>query len=232
MKLRPFPCFLISLFCFILSFFMRSNLASINDTQSALSIPPLQGTLSYHAPVKITQDGFTYSFTLHHLYEISGMVTSKSEHPIIINVKSPPQFNLSLIWGKAVSQKIYKEIRYSWVDGEVTYPQRLKKEEAIDVGVAASDVLVEKKLRELLPGDQVRLRGYWVSSFTADREKSTQERWNHAEHKSMRDFIYVERVELLQKGNPFYRALFPLSGLAALLSALWGLFLLGLPEKS
>lgn len=225
---------LVSIGLFAISYLLKDNLPDADDILEETLQPPVQTKVDM-APFRIDAGEMVYTITPLYAYELYGLVVSyhncgtwwdiyhHGRWKDFINVK-----DLCVIWGSNAESGVYKEMRFTSDSWTCTYywPNQ-------DVGarfdhtclsnnhLLSHDESVTRALLNTSRGDQIYLRGYLAEyshtngEFHRGTSTSRTDTGNGA-----CETIYVEDFEILENGNPFWRAVFTGSKYVILLNLL------------
>ncbi len=228
--------FLILLSVLAVTFFTRSNFKSVEDIAPEVLGQPQQDKIDNADIVRFQNNGYAYELTPVYNYEVNALIVSKMNYRAFSIEKFDKVFpyDLCLIWGSNVASGLYKDktLKFSqdcrWCFAQWYGDVGLNWEEFSNSHLLINNSDVESKVKSLVIGDQVKIKGQLVNVKASlisnpgsfDASKYT---WNSGVGKSGSGagackVIYVEKIEILKKANIIHNFLFHLS--------LYGLFLL------
>ncbi len=218
------PLFLL----FIFSFFIRNNLRNVNKVVPELLNQPMQHALDNRGPIEFSKNNYEYHLQPLYGYEINGLIVGKMDYKLFSIYKYDSIFpvDLCLIWGSNVANKVYKDkrIRFSqdcrwcWVEwnGKVDFSLN----EMSNNHLLINDKALERKINNLLRGDQIRIKGKLVNveAKAAGKDSPGGIRWHTSTSRADTgsgscEVIYVEEIEILKKANLFFDTFFKISSL-------------------
>lgn len=223
------PLFLL----FAFSFFLRNNFRNVDEVAGELLNQPLQYALDDPEEIKFVRDNYEYRLAPLYGYEINGLVVGKMNYRLFSIYKYESVFpvDLCLIWGSNVAGKVYKDrrvrfsqdCRWCWVEwsGEADF----NLNEISNNHLLINSRPLEKKIKALLRGDQVSIKGKLVNveARAIGKEPVPEISWHTSISRTDSgsgacEVIYVEGVEILKKANLIFDILFKaaFSGLASL----------------
>ncbi len=225
LKFRKY-LFLIFVITLITSFFLRDNYRDIDEINPALLKQPKQTQTIQPAPVKFEKDGFQYELTPLYDYQIDALVVSRMIYDkwySLSKTDSVFSVDLCLLWGSNITSEVYKnkslffsqDMRfcfYRWLEGNLPF----NEDEVSNNHLVIEDEKIEKIAKNILPGDQVSITGKLVSVVATDSKNANEYSWASSTTRTDTsggacEVLYVENIEILQKGNPIFRLLYEIS---------------------
>ena len=235
-KIKKF-LYLILFIILAITFFTKSNYKNAEIINPSVLNEPIQEETASRDIIQFTKNDYEYSLTPLYNYEINALVVRKMDYTKFSIYKMDSVFprDLCVVWGSNVSNKIYqdKSLKFSqdmrfcfarW-EGNLDF----NTSEVSNNHLVIQDKEIEKKVKKISIGDQVKIRGklvdveaknvgnpgeydpeYFTLKSSITREDTTA---------GACEIIYIESVEILQKGNPVSYNLFKISfyGLVVLL---------------
>lgn len=211
------------------TFFKRHDFKSVNDVMPDLLKEPVQTELENVIDIKFMKDDFEYSLTPLYDYEINALVVHKMDYRwfSLNKIDNAIPLDLGLLWGSNVKDKIYQDksikftqdSRFCWVrwSGNLSF----NFNEWSNNHLVINKIEIEKKLKHVSTGDQIKIKGKLVNlkaryigksdtGGTKDIELTTSITRSDREAGAC-EIIYVEDIQILKKANVFYRFLFDFS---------------------
>lgn len=181
---------------------------------------PVQTPPAAAEPIAFIKQGYAYNLTPVAEYDIAGLIVSRMDYRTFSIQQSDATFpmDLCLIWGDNVKNGVYKEpglsfrqdfrfCLYTW-SGE----SKLNTTQVSNNHLLINDPEIEKRLKKLHRGDQVRVTGKLVDvSATAAGELKEHDApaftMQTSENRTDSgggacEIIYVEGLEILKRGHP------------------------------
>lgn len=221
--------FIVFLITASVTFFTHRDYRKVDDIHPAVLNQPLQTEVSDESIIKFNLDDYAYELTPLYDYEINGLIVNKLDYSFLAvyerNKVSP--MDLCIIWGSNVKSRVFQEkdleftqdyrfCNYRW-RGEIKF----NPSEGVNNHLVVDNKEMEKKIRRLKAGDQVRIRGKLVDLVARRVGEIREEEPEYFELKTSvtRDDtgagaceeIYVEELEILKEGNPVSSMLFKVS---------------------
>lgn len=240
--------FLIIFLTLGITFFAKDNYRGVNDIAPEVLRQPVQREIVPKGVLELTRHGHEYHLELLYDYQISGLVVSKINHSVFGTYEDDKTFpvDVCLIWGSNVSDRLYqnKSISFSH-DGRFCLAQCgpdacIKWNEGSNNHLLPKNKEIENKLKSLLKGDQVMMKGKLVNmkAFTITKQgKPSREvgSWNTSTIREDNgggacEVIYLEEIEILKRPNMIAYFLFRLSGYALILLVIFNVAIIFLPE--
>jgi hypothetical protein len=221
---------------FIVTFFTRNSYRGVSEIKPEVLVEPIQTKTSETETISFEKDDYQYELAPLYDYEINGLVVHRMDYTwfSIYKMDSVFPLDLCMMWGENVKNRTYQEsflkfsqdtrfCRYSW-RGHLTFDAN----EVSNNHILVKDKALEKRLRSINAGDQLRIKGKLVNVFGENIGKpgkydpetfkmGTSIRRNDADAGAC-EIIYLEDFEILKKGNPVSCLLFKISS--------WGLVIL------
>lgn len=236
---KYFP--LILLFSLIVTFFTRNNYKSVKDIAPEVLGEPYQEHVSDSQLIKFEKNSYKYELTPLYDFEVNALIVSKMNYRAFSIQKFDKVFlyDLCLIWGSNISSNLYrnKTVKFSQ-DCRCCYVQwygdvNFNWEGFSNSHLVVNNSRVEHKLKSLVVGDQVKIKGKLVNVKAyllgkAGTYDSSEYTWNSGVGKSGLGMgackvIYVEDIEILKKANVVSFYLFQMSLYGLLILAIWKL---------
>ncbi|HOX22991.1 MAG TPA: hypothetical protein PLL10_05960, partial [Elusimicrobiales bacterium] len=127
---------------------------------------PVQGAPGNSAPIKLSIGGSDYLLEPLHSYEATAMVMGTSRN-LISSIRDIIPFDLGLCWGQTLCSGEFRKVEFSsmlnhfyaqWPSGV-----RVKLSDMANSHIVPGSPQVLAKLKKLVPGDQIRLKGVLVN---------------------------------------------------------------------
>jgi len=212
------------------SWFMKDRYPLENEILPDLLQEPVQAAVE-RPPFTAEAGGVRYTIRPLYTYEIRGMVVSQHDcgawwdiyhHDLwkdFINLK-----DLCVIWGRNLESGVYRDMGFrndswtcswSWPDAETG--ARFLRTGLSNNHLLCTDDTLRERIRRTSPGDQVWLRGTLAeySHGHGAFHRGTSTRRDDTGNGAC-ETIFVEDYEILRPANPGWRAVYRLSGFAAL----------------
>jgi len=221
--------FLILLLTLGITFFTRNNYKNVETIVSEVLKEPLQKDLNNPGIIKFTKDNFSYELKPLYDYEINGLVVHKMDYRwfSLSKTDNAIPMDLGIIWGSNIKNRVYQDkslkfsqdSRFLWAkwSGNLTF----NFGECSNNHLVVNNSDLEKKLKNIYTGDQVKIRGKLVNikaTYQGKGEKNELKNMELATSTARDDMgagaceiIYVEDIIVLQKANVFSRFLFTVS---------------------
>lgn len=219
----------------IWTFFSKDNYRSVDKIHSAVTKEPIQTEVSASEPIIFNNNDYEYNLTPLFRYEINAMIVHMMDYRWFSLKKMDSVFpvDLCLIWGENVSSKVYqsKKLKFSQ-DARFAYwswsgDLKFNGNEVANTHLLIEDKHLEKELEQLNRGDQIKIKGHLVNVEAKNIGKPgkydpAQFSLNTSVVRSDTgagacEIVYIENMEILEKGNPTANSIFKIS---------WSLFLI------
>ena len=219
-----------------ITFFTRNNFKSVEYIMPEVLGQSQQYKIDNPSVIKFQKNDYAYAVTPIYDYEVSALIVSKLNYKAFSIEKFARVFSydLCLIWGSNIASGTYrnKTLKFSqdcrWCFAQWYGDVNLNWEEFSNNHLLINNSDVEKKVKSLVVGDQIKIKGQLVNVKASlisnpGRFDSSEYTWNSGIEKTglgagACKVIYVEKLEILKKANILSNFLFHLS--------LYGLFLL------
>jgi hypothetical protein len=224
-----------------ITFFSRNNFKGVQNIAPEVLNPPLQRKIDFADIIRFKRNGYAYELSPLYDYEINALVVSKMNYKMFSIEKFEKVFpyDLCLIWGSNVSSGLYRnttlkfsqDCRFCWAQwqGDVNFHW----DEISNNHLLIDNSQLESKVRSLVIGDQVKIRGKLVNIKAGilgkpDAYDSSQYSWSTSVTRKDNgagacEVIYVEDVSVLRRANVISNFLFHLSLYSLLVLAVWKL---------
>lgn len=209
------------LLVFVITYFTQNNYKDIEIIEADSLNEPIQSKLNNEKPIEFIKDGYSYKLTPTHNYQISGLVVNRFDYTKISLRKSDAIFPLDLciIWGENLANNVFKEpslrfrqdARFCWAMWTKKIDFNMNKISNNHL-VINNDYILNQTF-DINEGDQVKITGKLVNAeiknvdgkiekydFSETKMKSSTNREDDGAGAC--EIIYVEKIEILQKGNP------------------------------
>lgn len=242
--------YIILLIGLAITFFTRNNYRKVQNIDSVVLKEPVQENLSDHDLIEFEKDDFKYELTPLYEYEISALVVHKMDYRIFSIYKTDSVFpmDLCMLWGKNVEDKIYQDKALSFSQdmrfcfARWTRDLNFNTDEISNTHLVIKDADLRKKINQISVGDQVRIKGKLVNveaknlgspgkydPANLSLNSSTTREDSGA---GACEIIYVEELDILQKGNPVSYYLFIASLYVLIALIVIDILLFFLPDKN
>lgn len=213
----------------IITYFTRNNYRRIDNINPEVLIAPKQDSLEDNKPFTFDRKGYRYEITPLYDYEINGFIVSSYNYNLIKFYKKDNVFpvDLCMLWGKNVENKIYQSKGVSFSQDTrfcyYSYSEinSFNNNEISNNHIVVDSDKLEKQFESLSAGDQVKIKGKLVNVKATSISKLNEYdppyfEWNSSTTREDTgagacETIYVEELEVLQKGNPISTFLFTFS---------------------
>lgn len=218
------------LIVFGVSFFQKDQYKNIESIQPEILQEPTQSPTTSRE-ISFERDGYSYILTPLYDYTIQGLAVSTQPYDTWYNLSRVAKTftkDICLIWGETVEKRGYQDktlkisqdfrfCLYEYWSNELVF----NANELSNSHLIPRDAEVEKKIRSIQAGDQIRMRGKLVNvdgtlidvAGKYEREKTM---WQTSISRDDTgagacEVMYVEEIEILQKGNILYCWLYNMS---------------------
>ncbi|MBA7490362.1 hypothetical protein ES702_00900 [subsurface metagenome] len=227
-KIKKF-LYLIFFLILAITFFTRNNFRSPDMINPDVLNEPVQTETENQDIIQFTKDDYEYKLTPLYDYEINGLVVHKMDYTWFSIYKTDSVFPLDLcmIWGENVENKIYKnkslkfsqDMRFCFAkwQGQIDF----NNNQISNNHLVIQDEKIEKELKKISTGDQVKIKGQLVDIEAKNLGKPGKYDPEYIEWKSSTtredvgsgacEVIYLSDIEILQKGNSLPHYLFKIS---------------------
>lgn len=228
--------FLILLTIFIVTFFSRNNVRSVDEIMPEVLRQPYQSVVYSQKEVAFARDGYQYRVLPFYDYEINALVVGKMDYRLfnIYGYDKIFPLDLCLIWGSNVARKLHRnsavsfsqDCRWCWANwfGDVNF----NINELSNNHLLINNKEILQKAKDILKGDQIKIKGKLVNvkANGIGEKGSCGITWNTSVSRidsgaGACEVIYVENIEILKKANIISRVLFRLSAYGLLLIIIW-----------
>ncbi|MFH1690987.1 MAG: hypothetical protein ABIC68_00235 [Candidatus Omnitrophota bacterium] len=235
---------------FIATSFFADNYKTVDHIAPKALKDPLQTEPKNKNMIRFTKNDYKFEIKPLYDYEINGLVVSKFDYDSwLVSIRKTDKIfvtDLCIIWGSNLKKKIYKNPfgRFSQDMRFCNYQCHGGEFNACEFSnnhLIVKDKKMRNKIKKIRIGDQISLRGQLVS-LSADLVKqgsvfdgqhitwqssTTRQDGGHGAC----EVIYVEDVQILQRGNPVARTLKFLSLLSLFSLIIINLIQMGKPNK-
>lgn len=213
----------------VITYFTRNSYRHVDPIDQKILDDPKQGETASKEIVTFVREGYHYEITLLYDYEINGLIVHTYNYNAIkfYNKDNVFPVDLCLIWGENVESKVYqdKSLQFSqdtrfcryYYSGNLTF----NNHEISNNHIVVDNDRLEKQFQNLNAGDQIQIKGKLVNiKATAIKElesyNPTYFEWNTSTTRDDTgagacETIYVEQLNIVQKGNPLSVFLFKFS---------------------
>ncbi|MFC1656658.1 hypothetical protein ACFL14_01675 [Patescibacteria group bacterium] len=211
--------FIILFITLAITYFTRSSFKKVDRIDSNVLNEPIQKELEDNEIIKFTKDDFEYELTPLYDYEVSSLVVRKMDYTWLSIYKTDSVFpvDLCMLWGSNIENNIYKDdsLKFSqdmrFCFGRWSGDLEFDKNAISNTHIVVNDKTLEKKIKKISIGDQVKLRGILVdveaknlgSAGKYDPESLSLKSSTIREDSGAGacEIVYVQDIEILQKGN-------------------------------
>ncbi len=241
--MSPLPRFRLWTFLFLLialpvSWCARDQYKSVSEILPETVPAPVQTPIRDGAPIQFSREGYAFTLTPLFDYTLTGLVLSAQEYDRWFSrSRTDRSFtkDLCVLWGKTLQSKVYQDSAFA-VEQDMRWCFfRFQRALPFDATERSNNHLIaatsglRRQIGAIHGGDQVRITGKLVNvravatqpvgpsdSPALEWKTSTKRGGDGA---GACEIIYVERVEMLRRGNRLWHLLFS--------SSLFGVVLLG-----
>ena len=225
--------FLIALLALGVTFFTRERLQTVTEICPETLAEPVQTRLAKREVLKFARNNYNYEVTPLYEYHISGLVVRKLNYGWFVIDKSEKVFpcDVCLIWGDNLKNKLHQDatVRFSQ-DCRFCFAQwgaevKFRMDQLSNNHLLVDNADIKAQLNRVRTSDQITIHGKLVNvkaklTGPGGRYDSDNLTWNTSTTRTDTgpgacEVILVERVDVLQRGNPVVRLLFHV-GLVAL----------------
>ena len=221
---------IVSLGTLFLAWWQKTKLPNASEISELLHKSPVQHKTA-ERPFLFDYMGKSYLVEPVAEYELWGLVVSHNNPQGIADIyhdkTSVDIKDLCVIWGENVKGELYKQIEFSsntWtcsvrMDSQAVH-RRFRADQLSNNHLLSDLEEVRKRIQNVAIGDQIRLKGLLVNYVNAadvrmrrDTSKVRSDTGNGA-----CEIVFVDELETIANGNPFWHTLFSLSRLACAVS--------------
>jgi hypothetical protein len=233
------PLFVLFFIILAVTFFTKDRFKSVDQIAPEVLRQPVQ-TATAPEPIVFQKAGYSYTLTPLYDYDLTGLVLHRLKYDSWYSVSRTDKLftvDWCVIWGSNAAKKVYQapslsvsqDARFCFFNysGDIGFsPNELSNNHLL-----VRDPSLERKIEQIEPGDQVRVRGKLVNveavALGATSEYEHQAvKWQTSTTRADTgagacEIVYVEGVDILKTGHSLLKSLFALSefGLAAMV--LW-----------
>ncbi len=228
--------FLILLITMAITFFTRNNHRSVENPLSVLFDEPQQTKIEQAENIKFEKDGFSYDLEPLYEYEINGLVVNRFDYTWFSLTRTDNVFpiDLCMTWGNNIKNGTYRDRSVDfrqngrWCFANWGPDINFDFDEVSNNHLVIDDKQIEKLAFSINEGDQIRIKGKLVNveaenvDGESQKYEPTLSSWRSSTNRDDSgggacEVIYVEELEILQKGNFISFWLFKIS--------FWGLII-------
>ncbi len=213
------PLFVILIATLAITYFTKDNYKSVNLIMADVLKAPLQKEVVNKNLIKFTKDSFEYELKPLYEYEISGLVVHLMDYRwfSLSKIDNAIPMDVGLIWGTNVKNKIYQNKSVTFTQDCRFLYIRWSGKLDVNMNEISNNHLVvnnselEKKMKTLSVGDQVKIKGKLVnlkakymgtSSDVVTRNVELQSSTARDDREGGAcEIIYLANIEILKKGN-------------------------------
>jgi len=214
------------------TYFLRNNYKNISAISPETLKPPIQKAIRDLTTITFTKDQYEYVLTPLFSYEINALITHEMDYRLFSIYKRDSVFplDLCLIWGENISGGIFKDRSLAFSQDmrycSYSYSGRLNfnNNEFSNNHLIVNDPETEKKISSLSTGDQIKIKGKLVnvSATNLGQPGEFDPEYFQINSSTQREdsgvgaceVIYVESIDILEKGNPILQQIFQVSFLS------------------
>jgi len=224
----------------IFSFFARNNFKSVELPNPELFNEPVKSKLLSSEVIEFSQDGFRFTLTPLYEYEMSALVVNRFDYTwfSLTRANSAAPMDLCVTWGENVRTGAYRHPSVSFRQdfrfcfGNWELGSNFKWAEVSNNHLIIEDPEIRKRALSIVEGDQIRLKGKLVNMKAENEDgnpgkyEDQMRNWNSSirlgdSGAGACEVIFVEELEIIEKGNVFYREGFKVSLGLLLLFIVW-----------
>jgi hypothetical protein len=210
--------FVALLVTFVISYFVKDNLVGISSIHDSTKSNPVQTTIKNAKNFSFNVGESNYGVAPIDDYKISGVVVSKHDYnPPDYDIEKPARYDLCLVWGSNVVDKIYlsPDISFSQSDRFCNYhyskPVNFNTNGISNNHLITTNDSVLAKLATIRDGDEVLVTGRLINmtGFTTDsRAEVKNYHWNSSTIRTDTgegacEVIYVDSIDILTPSHNF-----------------------------
>ena len=221
--------FFLFLSCLIIGFFGKDNYKTIIPDEAMPEIfrDPIQTPIVSAIPIKFQKDGFSYMLTPLYDYQISGLAVHRLDYDNWYSLSRTDKTfttDICLLWGENLKSGAYKNKTLK-IDQDFRFclfshwgGQPINNDQFSNNHLIIRDEEIKKINADISPGDQIRITGKLVNVHVdaigeIKKYEPKQADWKTSTTRNDAgagacEIVYVEKVEILKKGNIAYRALY------------------------
>jgi hypothetical protein len=214
--------FLVLVVIFGVSFFSRKSYRQVENIDPKVLREPSQEKVESKETIDFAKDDYEYELTPLFEYEISGLVVHTFDYSFLGLYETASLFpvDLCIIWGSNVGSGVYKNkaLKFSqdqrWCWYRWTEKLDFNPHEGANNHLLIIDEALRKKAKAINTGDQVRIKGKLVNVLgkSIGDERSGQVIWKSSTTRTDGgaggcEVIYVEDLEVLKEGHPYFNVL-------------------------
>lgn len=221
--------FVVLLITLIWTYNAKDNYRNIDTIHPDLLNEPIQTERLDKTPITFSKDNFDYELTPLYDYELNALIVSQRDYRwfSLSNYNNAFPIDLLVIWGENVRNKAYQSEYLSFSQdirqGRWIYSREVpfNNNQAANEHLVINDEEIEKKVKSISTGDQVKIKGQLVNikavnTGVSDLENPSEISLNTStvrndEGPGACEIIYINDITILQKGHPFAFELFRIS---------------------
>lgn len=233
---------IICLIILAITFFTKNSYRDIDKFQRAVYQEPIQSTASNTKLIKFDKDNYRYKLTPVANYEINALVVHRRDYRVFSLSSRDDAFpmDLCLVWGSNLKNKSYqnKSLMFSQ-DSRWCFYRYSNQIDFNSSEVSNNHLLIgnnpalEKKIKSISVGDQVRIKGLLVNTSAElikqggkyDSTKFSMSTSNNRldSGSGACETIYVQNFEIIQKGNIVSHIIFQICIYLIIIILIWEL---------
>ena len=223
------------------SYFNMNSYKSVDSIQSEVLQAPVETPIVNGEPIKFIKDGYNYTLTPIYDYTLNGLVLHQQKYDAWYSISRTDKTfikDICAIWGNTLKDGSYRDGSVSvtqdsrWCWWSYTNSNLIfNPNEISNNHLIASSPSVERQILSIDGGDQIRIIGKLVNVHAEAIGKTSQYENGAADwHTSTTrddtgagacEIIYVESIEILQKGNEIFHLLFSIGWYGLLVCLFW-----------
>lgn len=207
----------------IVSFFARNNFKSVKSPNPKLFNEPVRAELLDPSLIEFSQDGFKFTLTPLYEYEMSALVVNRLDYSWFSLTRAGSAFpmDLCMTWGENIKSGAYRHSSvgfrqdFRFCFGNWSHASGFTWAEVSNNHLVIKDEAIRKKALSIVEGDQVRLKGKLVNVQAENvdgnlgKYENQISNWNSSvklgdSGAGACEVVFVEELEIIKKGNPFF----------------------------
>lgn len=235
-----FRLFLLFLLFLVVGYFGKGNFKSAGDFDPAVFHDPIQNPVVAKDPIVFEKDGFSYKLTPLYDYKISGLVVHRMDYDTWYSLSRTDKTfttDFCMLWGENIKNGAFKNETLS-VDQDFRFclftywgGTPIGNEQFSNNHLIIRNPAVKKTSDEISPGDQISITGKLVnvsavSTGNTEKYEPKTANWTTSARRDDTDggaceILYVEKMEILKKGNVIYHAAYNIGKYGAWVVVFW-----------
>ncbi|MFA5831425.1 MAG: hypothetical protein WC878_06345 [Candidatus Paceibacterota bacterium] len=227
-KYRSRLFFLFLLFL-VVGFLGKDNYKNIipDEANPEIFRDPVQTSVASATPIEFQKDGFSYKLTPLYDYRISGLAVHRLDYDNWYSLSRTDETfttDICMLWGENLKSGAYKNKTLT-IDQDFRFclfsywgGQPINNDQFSNNHLIIRNEEIKKINAEISPGDQIRITGKLVNveAYSLGKVKKyepTKAKWTTSTTRNDSgagacEIVYVEKIEILKKGNIAYHMLY------------------------